>query len=125
VADDLREFTEATLRAELERPGPPVLVDCFAPWCGSCRFLAPAVEQLAAEYAGSLRVGKLDVDASPDFARAHDVHSVPTLLLFVDGEPVLRITGVKKKAALVEELAPYLTSPGEDGDVAAAATRRR
>lgn len=104
----IRQFTDVTLESELATAGPPLLLDLWAPWCGSCRFLAPAVERLAEEYAGWLRVGKLDVDAFPDVARNYSVQSVPTLLLFIDGAATVRIAGVKSRATLIEHLAPYL-----------------
>ena len=113
MPDTIREFTDATLEAELRSAGPPVLVDMWAPWCGSCRFLAPAVEALAGQFAGRLRVGKLDVDAFPEVAREHGVQGVPTLLLFVDGVASVRIAGVKSKAALVDHLEPYLQGGAE------------
>jgi thioredoxin 1 len=116
VPDTIREFTAATLKAELRSAGPPVLVDMWAPWCGSCRFLAPAVETVADEYAGRLRVGKLDVDVFPEVAQEHGVQGVPTLLLFVDGVAALRIAGVKSKAALVDHLEPYLQGGAERDD---------
>jgi thioredoxin 1 len=108
VPDAIRQFTDTTFEDELASAGPPLLLDLWAPWCGSCRFLAPAVEKLAEEYAGRLRVGKLDADAFPSVARNYDVHSVPTLLLFVNGAVALRIAGVKSKATLSEHLEPYL-----------------
>ena len=109
MADNLHEFTEETLQGELAQPGLPILVDLWAPYCGSCRFLAPAVEALARECADTLRVGKLDVERFPDFAAAHGVQGVPTLLLFVDGAPVLSLPGVRNKDSLRAELAEFVS----------------
>ena len=82
----------------------PVLVDFWATWCGPCKMVAPVLEEIAGERAGSLKVAKLDVDANPSTARDFQVVSIPTMILFKDGQPVKRIVGAKGKAALLREL---------------------
>ena len=82
----------------------PVLVDFWATWCGPCKMVAPVLEEIAGEKAGTLRVAKLDVDANPNTARDFQVVSIPTMILFKGGEPVKRIVGAKGKAALLREL---------------------
>ncbi|MGV0807608.1 thioredoxin [Mycolicibacterium setense] len=86
----------------------PVLVDFWATWCGPCKMVAPVLEEIAGEKVGELRVAKIDVDANPATARDFQVVSIPTLILFKDGQPVKRIVGAKGKAALLRELADAL-----------------
>ncbi len=98
VSDD--SFAEDVLASNT-----PVLVDFWATWCGPCRMVAPVLEEIASEKAGTLTVAKLDVDANPSTARDFQVVSIPTLILFKDGQPVKRIVGAKGKAALLREIA--------------------
>lgn len=100
--------TDGSFDSDVIKSGTPVLVDFWATWCGPCKMIAPVLEEIAGEKAGALTVAKLDVDANPETARAFNVVSIPTLILFKDGEPVKRIVGAKGKAALLREIADDL-----------------
>ena len=96
--------TDDSFAQDVLASGTPVLVDFWATWCGPCKMVAPVLEEIAGEKAGSLTVAKLDVDANPATARDFQVVSIPTMILFKDGKPVKRIVGAKGKAALLREL---------------------
>ena len=101
--------TDGSFDSDVIKSATPVLVDFWATWCGPCKMIAPVLEELAGEKAGELTVAKLDVDANPETARDFQVVSIPTMILFKDGQPVKRIVGAKGKAALLREIADDLT----------------
>ncbi len=98
-----RDFEEKVLRSPL-----PVLLDCWAPWCGPCQTVAPVMTQLAAEWKGRARVGKLNVDQNPMVSSRFQVMSVPTLLIFDGGRLRETIPGAAPKAAILQRMAPYI-----------------
>ena len=92
-------FEEVVLKSDV-----PVLVDMFATWCGPCKMMAPVVAQLAEEYKGSVKVGKLDIDQNVDIVAQYKIMSVPTFLVIKDGEVVKKLIGAVSKEELVEAI---------------------
>jgi thioredoxin 1 len=103
------EVTEANFESEVLKSSEPVLVDFWAEWCGPCRMIAPLVDQIAEEYAGKIRVGKLDADVNQQVLSNYNVMGIPTLILFKGGKPVERITGYQPKDRITAKLIPHLS----------------
>jgi thioredoxin 1 len=96
-------FEDVVLKAEL-----PTVVDFWAVWCGPCKMIAPVLEEISQEYDGQLQVAKLDVDHNNDSAFKYGVMSIPTLILFKDGQPAERIVGFMPKEKLLQRIKPHL-----------------
>lgn len=102
------DINDATFDSEvLSNPG-PVLVDCWAPWCGPCRMVGPVLEQLSSEYAGRIKIAKLNVDDNPQIASRYAIRSIPTMLLFNRGEMINSMVGALPKEEIVRRIKPLL-----------------
>ena len=108
MADGIVTLTDATFDEGVGGSDAPVLVDFWAEWCGPCKMIAPVLEDIAKEHAGKIQIAKLNVDDNPNIARRYDVMSIPTLLVFADGEIKKRLVGAKGKAQLLEELSEFI-----------------
>ena len=102
------QLDDATFDEHVKASAVPVLVDFWAEWCGPCKVIAPILEEIAEEQGDKISLAKLNVDDSLDVSRRYEVMSIPTLLLFKDGEPKARLVGAKPKAQLLQEIAEYL-----------------
>jgi thioredoxin len=109
MAAGISDVTDATFDEEIKGSDVPVLVDFWAEWCGPCKMISPILEEIASEQGEKLRVVKLNIDDNLDVSRRFEVLSIPTLILFRDGEPQARIIGAKGKQQLLQELHPHLS----------------
>jgi thioredoxin 2 len=100
------DVTDLTFSNEVLSSRGSVLVDCWAPWCGPCRTVSPILDELAAKYAGGVKIAKLNVDENPLIASQYDIRSIPTMLLFKDGKLVNRLLGAQPR----EEIERHLLS---------------
>jgi thioredoxin 1 len=98
------EITSSNFQTEVAESEVPVLLDMWAAWCGPCRMVSPIVDELAGDYAGRIKVGKLDVDAEPGIAASFGVQSIPTIVLIKDGKIVAHAIGARPKAQLAQAL---------------------
>lgn len=105
---DLKNVNEDTFERDVLGADIPVLVDFWATWCAPCRMMAPTLEELAQQKADQLEVVKLDVQENPDVAARYGVMNIPTLILFIDGEPAERLTGYMPLESIMEGLVPHL-----------------
>ena len=100
--------TDDTFEAEVIQAALPVLTDFWANWCAPCHMIAPTLKEIAAEYAGQLKIAKLDVDSNPSTATQFGVMSIPTLILFKNGQAVERLVGAMPKRSLLTKITPHL-----------------
>ncbi len=104
ASDAVVEFTDANFEAEVMQSDVPVLVDFWAEWCMPCRMLAPTIEDLASDFDGKVKFGKVDTDANREVAAKMNISAIPTVMIFKGGEMVEQIVGVKQKPDYVEAL---------------------
>ena len=100
--------SDSTFDEEINGATEPVLVDFWAEWCGPCKMVAPVLDEIASEQEGKLHIRKLNVDDNPDVARRFQVMSIPTMIVFKDGQEAARIVGAKGKGQLLQELDSFL-----------------
>jgi thioredoxin 1 len=108
MAEGILTLTDSTFDEQVGSAAAPMLVDFWAEWCAPCKKLVPILEDIASEQAGKITIAKLNIDENPEIARRFDVMSIPTLLLFKDGELVQRTVGAKGKDALLADMAQHL-----------------
>ena len=108
MSDEILQGSDATFEQEVLKSELPVLVDFWAPWCGPCRIIAPAVEAIAAERAGKLKVVKLNVDDNPATSQKYGITRIPTLILFKGGDVKETVIGVVPKTKLEEMVAKHV-----------------
>ncbi len=108
MAEHIVTLSDTTFDETIGASDEPVIVDFWAEWCGPCKMIAPILDELATEQAGKLKVAKLNVDDSPDTARRFDVMSIPTLIVFQNGEAKKRLVGAKGKGQLLQDLAEFI-----------------
>jgi thioredoxin 1 len=108
AGENVQTFTDGNFETSVLRAGEPVLVDFWAEWCGPCRRLAPTIEALAADYAGKITIGKLNVDDNPNTAFKFQIRGIPSVLLFKNGQVVESVVGLVPKEAFKEVIDRHL-----------------
>lgn len=106
MSENLVHVTDDSFEAEVLKASGPVLVDFWATWCGPCKMIAPVLDELAGEYAGKLKIAKLDVDANPGTAPKYNIKGIPTLIIFKNGQ----VAGTKVGALSRSQLAAFIDS---------------
>jgi thioredoxin 1 len=102
------EITDSNFQQEVLNSDKPVLLDFWAVWCGPCKHIAPVVEEIAKDYDGRLKVGKVDVDTNPEISMKFGVRSIPTLMVFKGGKVVEQVIGAVHKRNLLEKVMPHI-----------------
>ena len=103
MANEVKTLTDATFDDEVAKATTPMIVDFWAPWCGPCRMVGPIIDEIAQEHGDKVAIGKLNVDENPGTASKFSVMSIPTIILFKDGEPAKKIIGARSKADFERE----------------------
>ena len=99
---EVKTLTDATFDGEIAA-GSSIIVDFWAPWCGPCRMVGPVIDEIASEHGDKVTVGKVNVDENPAIAQKYGIMSIPTIILFKDGEPAKKVIGARSKADFLKE----------------------
>ncbi len=110
TSNDLLTITDQNFETEVLKSNVPVMIDFWAEWCGPCKMIAPIVKEIATEYSGKLKVGKLDVDAYGSIAQRYRILSIPTVMFFKNGEVISTMVGAAPKKELVKHIDKVLQS---------------
>jgi thioredoxin 1 len=108
MADAIATLDQSSFAEELATADKPVVVDFWAEWCGPCRALAPVLNEVAEENSDKIKVAKVNIDENPDLALQFDIMTIPTLIVFRDGQPVHRFQGASGKAGLLQQLDEFI-----------------
>ena len=108
MAGNVQDFSDDNFKADVLDADTPVLVDFWAPWCGPCKLLGPTIEELANDYSGKVRVGKMNTDENPQTSTSHQISAIPTVMLFKGGEVVERFVRVTPKDKFAVALDKHL-----------------
>jgi len=108
MSENVYEFTDQNFESDVQESDIPVLIDFWAVWCGPCKAIAPVIEEVADEYKGKIKVGKVDVDKNQNTAMKYGVRSIPTLLLMKDGKVVNQLVGAVPKSNITDVLEDLL-----------------
>ena len=100
----IHHFSDSNFKKEVLESSIPVMVDFWAEWCGPCKMISPLVEELAKEYAGKIKIGKVDVDSNPSVSSQYGVMSIPTLIFFKGGKVISSVSGAQNKTALKQKI---------------------
>jgi len=111
ASENVKEFTDQNFEAEVIKSAQPVLVDFWAEWCMPCRMLTPTIEKLARDYAGKVKIGKLDTDANRDVAVKYSINAIPTVILFKNGQVAQKFVGLRQERDFKEALDAASATP--------------
>lgn len=108
ASENVLNLDDSSFSDTITADGEPVLVDFWAEWCGPCKMIAPILDEIADEQVGTVKIAKVNIDDASGTALKYEVMSIPTMILFKDGEPVKKIVGAKPKDAIMQEIADFL-----------------